>query len=565
MRLKTLLKPFLSALFLSAVSFTSFADYDFTVDGIYYNIVDGGCEVTESHAFRSPYYSGDIVIPMTANGLTVVGIGDGAFNGCSGLKTVLMPPTLTYIGTRAFAGSGLPSIEWPSTVAVINEGTFSGCDDLEYVTFSGRIREIGESAFENCTSLTAINLPESVTSIGERAFANSGLTSITLPYRVLTISPYAFQGCSNLSSVTFEGDVENIGMHAFEGTGLTSVTLPESITELSGGAFKDCNKLETVEILGDNLTILNYDAGYSYCGPFYNCSSLKTVKLPNSVNTISRFSFYGCSSLSSINMPVNLNIIGQSAFEGCSSLPSADFHSLQSIDDRAFYGCSSLQSVSLPDGITTIGSSAFVDCSSLATINLPNSITYIHESAFARSGLKSVKWPESLTLMLDNMFSGCANLASVTLGTNLKYIYPGAFEDCTSIVEVNSLNPTPPEFYTDRWTYGFLGFMDAAYQNAVLRVPVGSRSAYFRADHWINFDNIVEADFSGVENVASDRVSVTVSGGNIVVNGACEGDLLDVYNIAGQHIYSGTDTTIGGLGHGIYIVRVAGKTFKVVL
>ena len=28
-------------------------------------------------------------------------------------------------------------------------------------------------------------------------------------------------------------------------------------------------------------------------------------------------------------------------------------------------------------------------------------------------------------------------------------------------------------------------------------------------------------------------------------------------------MYSGMDTTVGGLAHGIYIVRVAGQTFKV--
>ena len=40
---------------------------------------------------------------------------------------------------------------------------------------------------------------------------------------------------------------------------------------------------------------------------------------------------------------------------------------------------------------------------------------------------------------------------------------------------------------------------------------------------------------------------------------------VDVYNFAGQRVYSGTDTTIGGLEKGMYVVRVAGQTFKVAL
>lgn len=555
MRFDILFKPIVSAVMLSA-AFMSYA-YDFKQDGICYNIVDGGCEVVASW----PLYNGDIVIPMTANGYTVVGIGDNAFAYCN-LKTVLMPPTLTYIGAWAFTESGLPSIEWPAGVSEISKGTFSGCNNLKSITFSGRVREIGVSAFEDCSALTSIDIPESVTSIGSRAFAGSGLTSVTLPYRVLTISESTFAGCSDLSSVTFDGDVESVGLGAFEGAGLVSVTLPESIVELNAGAFRDCSKLETVEILGNNLITLGYGGAYSsYKGLFYNCGNLKSVKLPDSVESIDGYAFYGCGSLSLINMPDNLQYVNTSAFEGCVSLPSAEFHSLQDIGYKAFYGCSGLQWVKLPDCMESVGQSAFEDCSSLASINLPDGIENIGFGAFAGSGLKSVKWPESMTEMNSDMFNGCTNLSSVTLGSKLNEISDGAFEGCPNIVEVNSLNPTPPEF----WTYGFSGFEDEVYGNAVLRVPVGSRPAYFKADCWINFDNIVETDFGGVDDVAADGVSVTVSGGNIIVGGAGDGAAVEVYNIAGQRVYSGFGTTVGGLERGIYIVSVDGRIFKIAL
>lgn len=562
MRFDILFKPIVSAVMLSA-AFMSYA-YDFIEDGIYYNIVDGGCEVAEA-AWFDPY-SGDVVIPMAANGYTVVGIGDYAFRDCSGLNTVLMPPTLTYIGAWAFTECGLLSIEWPASVSEISKGTFSGCYNLKSVTFSGRVREIGESAFENCTVLTSIELPESVTAIGERAFAGSGLTSIILPYRILTISESTFAGCSDLSSVTFDGDVESVGYGAFKETDLVSVTLPETVVELGARAFEGCSNLETVEILGDNSVSFkcsyeSYESDHFYHGPFDNCSNLKTVKLPDGMEDICTGAFYGCSSLQSINMPANLQRIGDYAFEGCVSLPSAEFRSLQDVGSRAFRGCSGLQWVKLPDCMHNVGESAFEDCRSLASINLPDGIENIGFGAFAGSGLKSVKWPESMTEMNSDMFNGCTNLSSVTLGSKLNEISYGAFEGCPNIVEVNSLNPTPPEF----WTYGFSGFEDEVYGNAVLRVPVGSRPAYFKADCWINFDNIVETDFGGVDDVAADGVSVTVSGGNIIVGGAGDGAAVDVYNIAGQRVYSGFGTTVGGLERGIYIVRVAGRTFKIAL
>ena len=564
MRFDILFKPIVSAVMLSA-AFMSYA-YDFIEDGIYYNIVDGGCEVAEA-AWFDPY-SGDVVIPMAANGYTVVGIGDYAFRDCSGLNTVLMPPTLTYIGARAFTECGLPSIEWPAGVSEISKGTFSGCYNLKSITFSGRVREIGESAFENCTALTSIELPESVTAIGERAFAGSGLTSVTLPYRILTISESTFAGCSDLSSVTFDGDLESVGYGAFKETDLVSVTLPETVVELGARAFEGCSNLETVEILGDNSVSFkysyeSYESDHFYHGPFDNCSNLKTVKLPDGMEDICTGAFYGCSSLQSINMPANLQRIGDYAFEDCVSLPSAEFRSLQDVGSRAFRGCSGLQWVKLPDCMHNVGESAFEDCSSLASINLPDGIENIGFGAFAGSGLKSVKWPESMTEMSSDMFNGCTNLSSVTLGSKLNEISDGAFEGCPNIVEVNSLNPTPPEFYIG--TYGFSGFEDEVYGNAVLRVPVGSRPAYFKADCWINFDNIVETDFGGVDDVAADGVSVTVSGGNIIVGGAGDGAAVEVYNIAGQRVYSGFGSTVGGLERGIYIVSVDGRTFKIAL
>ncbi len=100
--------------------------------------------------------------------------------------------------------------------------------------------------------------------------------------------------------------------------------------------------------------------------------------------------------------------------------------------------------------------------------------------------------------------------------------------------------------------------------DCVLNVPTGSLEAYRTADVWKEFKNIQEKDFGGVDGVEDDDVSVTAKGGNIEIGGA-DNTQVEVYNLSGQLVYSGTDTTVGGLAHGIYIVRVAGQTFKVAL
>ena len=97
-----------------------------------------------------------------------------AFYKCRNLESVVIPETVTKIGSGAFAWSGLKSIILP-----------------------GRLTEIGEKAFSTCGKLETVVIPDSVTKIGPYAFADSGLKSITLPYGV-EIGEDAFRDCSNL-------------------------------------------------------------------------------------------------------------------------------------------------------------------------------------------------------------------------------------------------------------------------------------------------------------------------------------------------------------------------------
>ena len=49
---------------------------------------------------------------------------------------------------------------------------------------------------------------------------------------------------------------------------------------------------------------------------FENCSSLKSITIPDSVTSIGEYAFADCSSLKSIAIPKNTKIIGFQAFRG---------------------------------------------------------------------------------------------------------------------------------------------------------------------------------------------------------------------------------------------------------
>ena len=102
----------------------------FEVDGINYTVTapdEMAVEVTSGGS-----YEGAIVIPKKVefggNEFSVTSIGDGAFNGCSGLTSVTLPKGLTTIGERAFGGCGnLTSITIPKSVTYIESWSFLNC------------------------------------------------------------------------------------------------------------------------------------------------------------------------------------------------------------------------------------------------------------------------------------------------------------------------------------------------------------------------------------------------------------------------------------------------------
>lgn len=159
----------------------------------------------------------------------------GAFTGCSALKSIVFPKSLEYIGRCAFAsctslvsvdfesGSNLTTIEgkelWgafehcsklerfkiPAKLTKISASMFSYCKALKEVTFENgsQLQSVEYEAFENCESLKTIRFPDSVTSIGKHVFWYSGIESIIIPAGVVSLGNGAFSCANSLKKVSF--------------------------------------------------------------------------------------------------------------------------------------------------------------------------------------------------------------------------------------------------------------------------------------------------------------------------------------------------------------------------
>lgn len=239
------------------------------------------------------YYFNSQIASLTEvyirDGITV--INDSTFNGWKNIEYLSLPNTLESIGTESFFNcKALTEIEIPDNVTMIGESAFSGCSSLGKITLSSNLSSIGKSAFYNCSALTSITLPSSLTTLGEKAFQNCSLIkTVTIPSQVLTVGSYAFSGCTSLESVTMLEGITTIDSYAFNGcTALKTVDFADTITSIGSNAFASSGV--TSINLPSELTYLGSDA-------FYSCKSLTYVRMHNKIETIGAQAFRNCSNL----------------------------------------------------------------------------------------------------------------------------------------------------------------------------------------------------------------------------------------------------------------------------
>ncbi|MBR2893081.1 MAG: leucine-rich repeat domain-containing protein, partial [Clostridia bacterium] len=167
------------------------------------------------------------------------------------------------------------------------------------------------------------------------------------------------------------------------------------------------------------------------------CTGLKSIAIPDSVESIGEKVFRGCTGLTSIAIPDSVESIGDETFFDCTNLSSVILPTkLNLIDTAMFQNCTSLTSVTIPDSVTVIGSFAFDNCTSLTSIAIPESVTVIAPSAFESSGLKSVTIPGSITNISEKAFYWCKELTDVTLCEGVTSIEYWAFSNCYKLSNI---------------------------------------------------------------------------------------------------------------------------------
>ena len=402
------------------------------------------------------------------------------------------------------------------------------------------ITALPTQAFYKSTNVEHLILPKTLTTIGKEMFYRSKLKSVVIPASVETIEAAAFYECSSLATVTFEkgSQLKTIGggyssyypnyYGAFlDCTALTSIEIPASVETIEAAAFMRCSKLATVTFeKGSQLKTIGGDYSSYYYGVFSDCTALKSIEIPASVETIEAAAFKGCSSLATVT------------FEKGSQLKTIGggyYSSSYSYYYGAFLDCTALTSIEIPASVETIEATAFKGCSSLATVTFEKGSQlktigggyYYHYyyGVFSDcTALKSIEIPASVETIEATAFKGCSSLATVTFekGSQLKTIgggyysysssyYYGAFCQLKNLMTVDMSACTQIEtigecaFYGDFElrlfkigteipptceNYAFSGINPYS----VLKVPSGCADAYKAATEWKRFASTTGLD-----------------------------------------------------------------------
>nr|MCR5651964.1 leucine-rich repeat domain-containing protein [Lachnospiraceae bacterium] len=168
----------------------------------------------QGNAFRNCAKLDTCTLNQGAEGVNV--ISDSAFEN-SGLKSMPVTPSISYIGNYAFKNSeidGNINVAGPAdvsawTTVALGDGVFQDCSNIDYVTITGAYDSIGAYTFDGCSDLTNVVFPDTLTSIGPNSFDRcKKLMFINIPSGVAALQPNLFSSCDGLQKITLKNGPE---------------------------------------------------------------------------------------------------------------------------------------------------------------------------------------------------------------------------------------------------------------------------------------------------------------------------------------------------------------------
>ena len=403
-----------------------------------------------------------------------------------GIRYALGQTTATVIRQP----SSIVSASIPSTVihedisynVAVASSAFSGCTKLRSVTFPETINSINSQTFYNCSSLSNFTILNSIVSIDEKAFYNcTSLTSLTIPESVINVGSSAFSGCRALT-IYCEASSQPSGWNSKWNYSNCPVVW-------------DCNNNDVAE--DGNIYAVIDGIRYILKDDFATVTSQATnvleVKIPSTVvynevlydvTSISEKAFYNCLSLTSVTIPQSIISIGKGAFENCPRLiiycevataPTGWDSGWNSSNISVTWGYNNVTTNSEYDYIIYRGKTILTKYKGSNTeVIIPsiidgNQVTTFEEIFKNNTDITKVIIPETIQTIEPYAFYGCTSLASITIGDGVSEIGDYTFYGCIALTEINFNATAMNDLSYENWV-----FYNAGQSGEGIRVTIGN-------------------------------------------------------------------------------------------
>ncbi|MCD8202721.1 MAG: leucine-rich repeat domain-containing protein, partial [Prevotella sp.] len=309
------------------------------------------------------------------------------------------------------------------------------------------ITGIGEYAFYGCSSLESITLPSSLTSISSHDTFDDCSALTTVYYNATNCDDiqdfsgnYPFSHCSNLTSIIIGSNVQYIPANLFRNSTAKTVTFQDDsqLGSIGNYAFYECKSLETIN-LPESLETIG-DGVFSYC------SALESITIPKSITSISNDSpFSACTALTTVyfnaaNCADTHDISGNFLFDSCIALTDIIIgEDVEYIPANLFYNCSTIVSLTFnATNCNSSGSNAFDDEASISSLTIGKDVTTIPDVITNMTAFTSLNYNASTTStdLLNNDFFTKNSITELTIGEDVTTI-PGNFSQLSSLSTLN--------------------------------------------------------------------------------------------------------------------------------
>lgn len=274
-------------------------------------------------------------------------------------------------------------------------------------------------------------IPESVTNYAEEIIVKDGVTDIgkletgerlkkvTLGKGITVIPGGLFAGCVKLKTVKLSNNLRTIENDAFRWCeSLTTITIPEKVRKILANPFMECSKLTKINVNKNNKTYTSID------GILFTKSKKTLVIYPSGKKN------------SAYSVPKTVYKIAENAFSESSSIKTIKMtNSVKRIEDNAFAHCYRLKNVTLSQRLTYIGEQVFNDTEFNDTdSNWKNGYLYCGNALISvKQNLKQVTVKKGTRILGTRAIDLCENLKKVTLPEGLLYINDYALHDDTKL------------------------------------------------------------------------------------------------------------------------------------